>query len=176
MPVSGLADDAAAQAALARGEVDAVLVRGGNVAGQLAALDGIGAQPLFVLGTPGEDGKPGRDPLLPDTPTMAEFCGRLRGSEPSGPLYAAWCAAAAATQLYFAVVLPPLTTAGLVAVWRRAGAQAAVAPDVLTAVAGAFRPLASTAATVSVQAIRADPPAVLELRHWMAMRLNWHPG
>jgi hypothetical protein len=172
----GLADEAAERAAFVSGQADLVLLRDARVAERLGALRGAGAQPLFTFGVTGEDGAPARDPRFPDVPHMAELHLALRRAAPAGPLYQAWRAAAAAAGMAFGLVLPQLTPAAIVAQWRRAGTQAAGAPE-MQAVAqqAAIRPLAAAAAAASTSVIAADPAALLDLRTWLAARWNYPP-
>jgi len=62
----------------------------------------------------------------------------------------------------------------MVALWRRAGADAAAAPSV-QALASMLtvRPLGGPMATAAVAAGTADSAALLELRRWLANRFNW---
>jgi hypothetical protein len=113
--------------------------------------------PLFALGD-------ARDPAWLAIPTLAEFAG-ARGVAPGAGLSAAWHGVAATAQTEFALVLPQLTPAALVALWRQAGSQAMAAmqqPGQLRALDGA-----------AVQALAADAAALSALRAWLAERLNW---
>jgi hypothetical protein len=172
-PVFDLGDPAAADDALKRGAVDAVFVGGHKVPERVAALAAVGGLPVFSLGARDAAGALVRDPLFPDLPNLVEMRAGLGGAPLSGPLFDAWCAAATASQLDFGLVLPPLTPAAMVALWRRAGAQVAVAADMQAAAAAkSVRPLGSPAATAS---LAADAPAQLALRRWLGARFNWHP-
>jgi hypothetical protein len=173
-PVFGLSEPNQAAEALRQGTVDAVFVQGRNVPERVAALAGSGGQPVFSLGARDAAGALVRDPLFPDLPNLAELRTGLGGAPLSGPLYDAWCATATACQLDFGLVLPQLTPAAMVALWRRAGAEAAAAPAMQAAAAAlSVRPLGSPAATES---IAPDAPALLALRRWLATRFNWHPA
>jgi hypothetical protein len=175
-PVFGLADDAARRAAFASGAADLVLLHGAHVPTQLAAYAELGGHPIFALGGIDEAGHPGRDPLYPDLPTVTELHLRFRQAAPEGPLYDAWRAAASATQLAFGLMLPQLTPAALVSLWRRAGAQVAATADLQDAAAAqGLRPLPPAAAAASIACLAATPAALLELRSWLAMRWNYHP-
>ncbi len=172
-PVFGIAEPDQQLAALRQGAVDAVFLVGHNVPARAAGLAAAGCQPVFSLGARDSAGALARDPLFPDLPTLAEMRMGLGGEKLSGPLYDGWCAAAAAVQLDFGLVLPQLTPAAMVALWRRAGAQAAAAHEMQAAEAAlAVRPLDSPLATA---AIAADAPALLALRRWLAARYSWHP-
>ncbi len=176
-PVFGLADPGAAQSAFAQGAADAVLLCGRDVTEQFTALAAAGAEPLFALGAIDAGGKAVRDPVFPNVPHFAEVFTTRTGNAPSGPLFDAWCATAAAVQLAFGLVLPQLTAAATVALWRRAGIDAAAAPGVrATAAAVNVRPLAGPTATASTAVIAVGAPALAELRRWLAGRFNWRPA
>lgn len=172
-PVFGVQDAATAAQALRAGALDAVFLHGPQAriqAGQLAAA---GAPPLFSMGVPDEAGDTRRDPLLPELTTMPELAAGLRGAAPVGPLYAAWQACAAAADLHFALVLPVLSPAAMVSLWRKAAVRmaAGAAPQ-----AADLRTLAAPGANTVLSAISAEAPTLLALRRWLAERLNWHPN
>ena len=85
--------------------------------------------------------------------------------------------ARAATRLEFGLVLPGLTPAAMVALWRRAADQAGAQPKVQS-LAGMFavRPLEGVAAAAAMTSVAADAAALLELRGWLAERFNWRPA
>ena len=116
-PVFGLTE-AAAQVALAQGGVDAVCLHGRRVLDASYALRAAGAPPAFSFGMVDEM----RDPALLDVPDAAELL--PAGAAVDEPLRLAWRATIAAGQLEAALVLPQLTPAAMVALWRRACAQA----------------------------------------------------
>jgi hypothetical protein len=184
VPVFGLAEPAATNAAFVAGKVDAVLVWGQNVPQQFAILQQAGGKPLFSLGAAEANGTsnspsgspPARDPAFPDVATLVELYVALHGSKPSGARYSAWRATAAATQLEFGLVLPRLTSAAMVALWRRAASLAAAQTGV-QALANAFavRPLEGVAAAAAMTGLTADSAALLDLRGWLATRFNWRP-
>ncbi len=177
IPAFGLTDATAARDAFLRREVDLVFLHGRQVPERLAELRVAGAQPLFALGAVGEAGSLERDPLFPDVPNVPELYAALRGSRPAGLLYDAWTAAAAGARLDFGLVLPRLTPAAMVALWRRAGTRAASAPELqVVAAAASVRPLAGAEATASTTEVAAEAPALLELRRWLATRFNWRAG
>jgi hypothetical protein len=188
VPVFGLVEQEAITAAYVAGKVDAVLAWGTNVPQQVAALRQAGATALFVLGgfdatgTPNDapygtpNGTQNHDPAFPDVPTFVELYVALHGTKPAGARYDAWRATAAATQLEFGLVLPRLTSAAMVALWRRAAGQAVGQPDVQTLTdAFAVRPLEGVAAAAAMTSVAVDSAALLELRGWLATRLNWRP-
>ena len=170
-PVFGLADTAAADALLA-GRVDAVCLRGRRVPELLQTLVAAGAQPLFSFGSVEEGGGRQRDPALGDVPAVSEL---LAGRAGDAALQRAWFAAAAASDLDIAMVLPAQTPAAIVALWRRAASQAAGAAQA-QAMAMGVRPLAAPSAATTTAALAADPAAQLALRGWMAKRLDYRPA
>jgi hypothetical protein len=165
--------DGALPAAFANHAVDVVFLHGHNVADQLAAVVAAGARPLLAFGTTDGTGAPVRPAAFPDLPLLSQLSPQVTGS----PLYPAWQSAAAATQLEFGIMLPQLTPAGMVALWRRAGTDAAASPAV-EALGKSFdvRLLGGSAATPIAAAMMAPQPAVLELRRWLAGRFNWRPA
>lgn len=176
-PMFGLVEPAAAQNAFAQGATDAVLLRGHRVPERYAALVAAGAQPLFTLGTLDDSGQTVRDGAFPAVPHFAELYSMRMGGRPSGPLYDAWCATAAAAQLEFGLVLPQLTPAAMVALWRRAGIDATATLGVQAAASTvAVRPLGGPAATTNTAAIATTSLALQELRRWLASRFNWRPA
>jgi hypothetical protein len=172
VPAFGLHDAAMSLQALRGRAVDAVFLLGPNVPSLLANAAAAGATPLFTLGVPTQSGLH-CDPLLPEVPTALELMTALRGTPPTGSLAEAWRSAAAATQIEFALVLPPLTPADLVAQWRRAGTEASQA---LQPSAPGVRLLDARAANTATAAIAADSTAMLALRRWLAARFNWTPS
>ena len=176
-PVSGLGEEGAIRAAFARNAFDAVLLRGHKVPEQFRAMTAIGAQPLFSLGVLDELGRPIRATEFPDVPLLGELYQTLRGNRLTGPLYSAWTAAAVASQLEFGLMLPALTPAPMVALWRRAGQEASAALDIQALAASlAVRPLSGPAATACGDLLSPRAPALLALRGWLAERFNWRPA
>jgi hypothetical protein len=144
---------------------------------QFTAMSASGAQPLFALGGVDETGQMARDPAFPDVPHLAELYERRLGNRPAGPLYEAWRATAAAAQSEFGLVLPQLTTAAMVSLWRRAGAEAAAAQAVQAAGASLnIRLLGGPAATTGAAVMAANAASLVELRRWLVSRFNWRPA
>lgn len=170
-PVFGVLDQAAAAQALGARAVDVVLLRGDSLPATFGPLAQAGAVPLFTLG---DLAGQGHDPLLPNVPNLAEFAA-MRGAVPHPALLAAWRGLAAAAQAECALVLPYLTPAALVALWRKAAAQATALPAVHE-VAGASRVATDPAAQGLAQALAPDVAALAALRAWLAERLSWKPG
>jgi hypothetical protein len=176
-PVFGLEDATASRTAFVNGEVDAVFLHGQHVLDQFSALVAAGAQPWFTLGTLDETGRLVRDPAFPDVPTFAALYETRSGRKPKGALYDAYRAAAAAAQLEFGLVLQQLTPAGMVALWRRAGADAVASLGVqVTGSAANVRLLAGPEATTNTAATAASVATLTELRRWLAGRFNWRPA
>jgi hypothetical protein len=176
-PLFGLIEPNAAQGAFAQGAADVVLLRGPRVPERFAALASAGAQPLFSLGALDDSGLVTRDPTFPEVPHFAELYAARMGATPSGLLYDGWRACAAAARLEFGLVLPQLTPASMVALWRRAGIDAAASLGVrATAATVDVQPLAGPAATANTAAVAASAPVLRELRTWLASRFNWRPA
>lgn len=172
-PVAGLGP-AAAEAALLRGALDAVLLTGEGVPVRAARLAAHGLRPVASFGALGPDGVMGRDPAFPEVPQVTELASALRGHPPAGPLFRAWQGCAAAAQLTFGLELSALTPAGLVALWRRAGSAAMQEPNLAAALAaGGLRPLTGPAALANARTLAVDVPALLALRQWLSTRKNW---
>jgi hypothetical protein len=174
---AGVVEDDALQAAFARNAVDAVLLRGHKVPDQAKALVDAGAVPIFSLGRRDDTGALIRAAEFPDVPTLPELFLQRRGAPLTGPIFDAWCAAAVASQLEFGLVLPQLTPAAMVALWRRAGTDAANALDVQSpAMSLDVHPLGGPAATANTAPVAANEAALLALRKWLASRFNWRPA
>ncbi len=175
VPVAGLMDEASVRAALAKGSIDAALLRGPKLADEVAALSDLGMQPVFGLGILNEGGKAIRDPRFPDLPEFSELLMASRPQAAYGALFDGWQAIAAAARLEFAVVLPQLTPAAMVAKWRRIGSEAAAvlanpASDQVIRVHG------GAPGAVEVSATVAESGTLLEIRRWLGKRLDWHPS
>ena len=175
-PLPPLAEGAEV-AALANGRVDAVFLRGHRVPEQAAALVAAGGQPVFALGALDQTGKLSRCAAFAAVPTLPELYDSRFRQALAGPPLAAWTAAAVASQIECALVLPQLTPASMVALWRRAGADAASALDVQAmALSLGVRAVGGLEATSTAGVAAADPVAVMELRRWLASRFGWQPG
>jgi hypothetical protein len=159
VPVPGLGP-LRAEAALLAGEVDAAVLHGPDLPARLSALP---ARPWFTLDAAGA-----RDPALPEVPCMSELV--------SGPtvLRVAAQAAAAAARLHAALVLPALTPADRVALWRGAAARWLEEEARSTGAVGGTRPLSGAEAAPLLAAALVPPPeAALAYRDWLAQRLHW---
>ena len=177
VPVAGLMDTASVRASLTKGSIDAALLRGPKLADDLAAMTGQGMQPIFALGILNEGGNAIRDPRFPDLPEFSELLAASRPQSASGPLFDGWQAIAAAARLEFAVVLPQLTPAAMVAKWRRVGSEAAATAALENQGAEQMvRIHGGAPGAVDVSAIVAESGALLEIRRWLGTRLDWHPS
>ena len=176
-PVFGLADPRDARTALRDGRVDAILLHGRDVPARSAALCGDASKirPLFSLGADANAAL--RDPALPDVPTLPELYRAGPGQTPTGPLFDAWRATAAAARLDTALVLPPLTPAALVALWRSACANAVATPQLSDATqAAALTPLPAPDCVAALSRIVIGENTLLALRRWLASRTDWRPA
>ncbi len=139
------------------GNAQALLLSGAEVPQRLAAL---GATPWCVLDAE-------RDPELPETPTLAELA---PGAPP--PLLAACRAASAAARLLSALVLPALTPADQVALWRNA-TQRWVEEEARAGIPANGQALPGAEAAALLAAALAPPDVVLAYREWLLRRLGW---
>lgn len=167
-PVFGLAVEggprpALAEAALREGSADAVVLCGSDAARQAAAL---GLVPLFAFDAPGH----ARDAALPGVPALGELL-----ADPSRPeLLEAARGAGAALRCRALLVLPALTSANVVALWRGAAQtwpeEAPDAPEAGT------RRIGPGEATVLLSTLCPGPEAALAYRLWLLRRLNFQAG
>lgn len=157
VPVFGLGALAAEQA-LVRGEVDAIVLSGPAPLQQAARL---GASVWCELDTPGRRDHPELPALSAAIPATAVA------------QVAAAQAGIAALRLRAAVVLPALTSADQVAVWRRAALrwqeeEAREAPETMA--------LVGAEARTAMAALFPPPEGVLAYREWLLRRLSWQAG
>jgi hypothetical protein len=151
-------------------------VPGDRVPGDRVPGDRVPGDRVPGAGTPGDDALVIRDPLFPEVPLLEEQAAAWHRSL-GGPRYGAWCAAAAATRLDAALVLPAATPAAMVALWRRGSEAGLAAPALLRAAAEMpARPLGAAGAAAALAAIAAESAALLELRRWLAVRYRWQPS
>jgi hypothetical protein len=110
-------------------------------------------------------------------PHLAQIHAMLRGAPPAGPLYDAWRATALGAQLAFGLMLPQLTPAAEIALWRRAAGEARETPALHTAAAQAgVRTLTPERAASVTATLAAGPAALLDFRSWLAERWNYAPA
>ena len=167
VPVGGLDSDRAALAALRAGMIDALLLRDSRLLAELPA----DAEPLFGFGMPDAAGILQRDLLNPAVPTLAEYAAFAGHRVAAGPLYDAWRCAAGAAQLDYALVLPSLTPASAVALWRDAGSHALGRDG-----AAETTVIYASAAAGLMRALTPNSAALLDLRNWLASKLGWQPS
>jgi hypothetical protein len=175
-PVFGLGEPDRARQALRDGAVDLVFLHGEDVPERARALAEVGAAPLFTFGTVNAAGQQTRDPLMPDVPTIEEVSASLLGRPLRGKLLGAWKAAAAATTLDYALVLPALTPPDIVGLWRSMSGAMAASPAVRAlAEATSVRIETTPNANSGTVAIAANAATLLTLRGWLASRFGWDP-
>jgi hypothetical protein len=150
---------------------DAVFLSGQGARAAVALQRGMA--PVLTLGALDPAGAWGRDPAFPAVPTAAEAVSRH--APPA--LLAALRAASAAALLDAALVLPRLSPANRVALWRRACAEASgTAALANEAAALGVRAAPAPAAAVLMAAVAADVPTLLALRGWLDARWGSQPG
>lgn len=133
-----------------------------------------GMAPVLTLGAIDPAGNWLRDPAFPTVPTATEAVSRYA---PPTALLAALRAASAAAMLDAALVLPQLSPADSVALWRRACAEAsATTPFVAEAAALGVRTATAPAVATLTATIAADTPTLLALRSWLDTRRDGPPG
>ncbi|MBC7800819.1 MAG: hypothetical protein H7Z10_09370, partial [Gemmatimonadaceae bacterium] len=129
--------------------------------------------PVMTLGSIDAAGIWLRDPAFPAVPSAIE----LTAHQTPSRLSAALRATSAATLLDAAVVLPSLSPANRVALWRRACADAWATADLVhEAAALGIRPAAPPATVSLMGAVAADVPTLLALRTWLESRWAWRAG
>ncbi|WP_135467549.1 hypothetical protein [Crenalkalicoccus roseus] len=156
-PVLGLGP-AEAEAALRQGAVEAIVLQG---PGALARLRTLGAEAWFrldALAVPEAAAMPLPEPL----------------SGAPAPLLAALRAAGACAGLPACLVLPALTPADLVALWR--GAARRWLEEEGRHTPEGVRLLPGVEAMPWLAALAPSPEASLAYREWLLRRLRWHPG
>jgi len=174
--VFGLGEPDLARQALRDGAVDLVFLHGEDVPQRASVLAGEGASALFSLGVVNAAGQRTRDPLMPAVPTLEEISLTLTGRPLRGKLVSAWQAAAAATTLDYALMLPALTPPDVVGLWRSMSGVIGTMPAVRAlADAASVRIETAPAANASTLAVAADSATLLELRGWLAKRFGWDP-
>jgi hypothetical protein len=175
-PVFGLSEPRDAETALRSGRADAIFLTGHDVPQRLRALSAHGFSPVFSLGGSDEDSL-APDPAMAAVPAFAEYVRQQNGTAPSGPLFAAWRATAAAARLDVALVLPMLAPASLVARWRSACEDALSDLGLVSAARIAqVDPVPAPECVQALARIHADETAQLTLRRWIAARPGWRPA
>jgi hypothetical protein len=159
-PVLGVSAQQA-EAALLQGALDAIVLQGTDAPARLAMLR---AHAWFSLDG-GGGGAGGAD--LPAVADLAPGAPR--------PVMAGLRAAATGARLQAAAVLPALTPADTVALWRGAAQRWAEEEGRGAIPAAAPRPRPSPDAAIAIGALAPPPEAALAYREWLLRRLQWRP-
>ena len=153
-------------------DVSAILV-GPSTAAVASVATKAGMQPVMTFGAMTTQGVIGRDPDYPHVPTAAEL---TRGRAPREVLDVLQ-STAMAVQLDVGLVLPALTRASSVAVWRRACATFASDPGIQQEASRLGKRQASLdEVTACTSGIAANSSTLLVLRRWLATRYDWRPS
>jgi len=171
----------------ADGIADAVFYCGQGA--RVAAAAQRGMVPVLTLGAVDANDAWLRDPAFPAVPTAIEAVSRQlpqqssqrlpqQLSQQSWPvMLSAIRATTAASVLDVALVLPQLSPANRVAMWRRACAEASATPDLqFEAASLGVRAAPAPATATLTRAIAADVPTLLALRGWLDGRWGWRPA
>jgi hypothetical protein len=157
-------------------DVDVLVLHGREMDRQIEAASQAGFKPVLTLRERGSVALPACHPDYSEVPASCDWlAARQRQRQ---PLSAALDAVIVAIRLDTALVLPPLTSAGMVALWRRACAQAAETPATQVGASHLGVSVQADAAAVASTAPLAavDTTTLLELRRWLAQRLGWRPS
>lgn len=165
-PVPGLGPQQA-EGALLQGAVDAIVLAGADASARLAALRALPWCSLDPLAAERDGGM--RDPSAADAPALLA----LAAGTPA-PQFAALRAACAAATTAAAVVLPALTPANLVALWR-AAAQRWLEEEARIAPAG-LRLCSGVEAAPLLAGLAPGPEALLAYREWLLRRAQRKAG
>ncbi|MGG5812010.1 hypothetical protein [Falsiroseomonas sp. CW058] len=150
----------APDAAIAQGQADAVLLCGAEILPRAARM---GVQPWFSFDSPGL----AREAALPDLPTLGDLL-----PDPAQPvLMEAVRAAAGALRTRGLLVLPALTSADTVALWR--GAARRWAEEERDGVEPGTRRVADGEAASMLATLCPAPEVALAYREWLLRRFNW---
>jgi tripartite-type tricarboxylate transporter receptor subunit TctC len=127
------------------------------------------AQPLFTLGNYDEEGKYGRDPAMPTTPSYVEAYEAVHGKKPSGPGFEAWQALMGMNvAMNKTLLLHPNTPKDAVEAWRKAVREMLKDEAYLKAAAeelGPYPQIVGEAVTPIMTKALAIPP---DARTWLA--------
>jgi hypothetical protein len=172
VPVSGGADP---MATVRAGGADAVFVHGDDVPGQIRAYLDAGLQPAFTAGLSMTHSAFPDDPRMAAVPHFLRLLPDMRRN--ADPAVTAWRAVAAASGMALVLALPRMSNGGAVARWRRACRSALAASNVSAMIdAQGLQLLADSETALALQVMRADAPAQLTFRRWLADRLAWRPA
>lgn len=162
VPVFGLAG-AAAEAAVQAGQADALPLAGAALGPRAGAL---GLNCWFCFDSAGQP----RDTALPLVPMLGE----LMLDPQRLDLLEAVRAGGAALRTRGLVVLPALTAADVVALWR--GAAQRWSEEEPEAIEAGARRIGAAAATAHAAALCPQSDVALAYREWLLRRLNWRAG
>lgn len=156
-PIFGLSGRAA-KAALQQGAADALVMTGPHATEQ---MDALGLTPWFTA-----DPLPGRGPSrLAEVPTVLD----LAPATTNRVLIEAWRASSATLRCPHALVLPALTPADIVALWRGAARRWVEAEPETEA----GRQVAESEATAAFSDLCPPAGVALVYREWLMRRLGW---
>lgn len=132
-----------------------------------------GLRPIMTFGALTEQGTIGRDPDYPTVPTALE----LTIDRAPKDLLAALRSAVMAAQLDVGLMLPAMTPAASVALWRRACAALPADPAIHEQAdrLGTRQPLPAQAAMCTAS-IAGTANTLQTLRRWLATRYDWRPA
>lgn len=155
-------------------DTDVIVLSGRDIERQVQAGSRAGLMPVLALRSRNPNGQVTRDTAFSELPTSGDLIFPVARR----PLATALDAVIAAARLDTAMVLPPLTSATMVALWRHACTQAAAAPETQSGAARLGVHAETEAAAVASMAplAMADASALLDLREWLAQRFGWHPS
>lgn len=152
-----------AETAVAQGAADALVLAGPAIPARAAALR---LQPVFAFDSRGA----ARDPGLPDVPALGE----VLPDPPRMELMEAARAAGAALRTRGLLVLPPLTSADAVALWR--GAAQRWTDEATTVIEAGTRRLLPEEASAALAALCPPPEVALAYREWLQRRFGFRTG
>lgn len=153
-------------------DADAAMLAGPGAEAAALAAGRSGMRPLMTFGLLGADGSSTRDASFPAVPTALELVGGGAPADMTGALRAA----ALAVQMDACIMLPALTPAASVSLWRHA--SIALQQDEL------FQEQASQLSARCVYAdvvaaytgnVAGSRASLLALREWLATRYDWRP-
>ena len=153
-------------------EADAALLQGAGIQQAITRAGAAGFQPVLTLGGLGRNAEPLRDPLLPSAPTVYE----IASSQANPEMQAALRAATLAVQLDAGLMLPQLTPATSVALWRKACRSTLDNSALRHEAAHQDAEIVAPADAAScMSGIAGDPATLLAIRGWLATRHDWRP-
>lgn len=146
-------------ALVSAGQADALVLVGAEIAARAATL---GVQPWFQFDTP-------REPAPGEVPALSELV-----AEAGAPLVEALRAAAMALRVRGLLVLPALSSADTVALWRAAARR--WAEEEREGIEAGTRRVVNGEATQALAAMCPAPEVALAYREWVLRRFGWRAG